>query len=251
MRNVMSIFRREIKSYFLSPIAYVVMTLFLLISGIVFYIIFNQLASESVGMSAGPFNAPQWIVRSYTGFISTVLLFLLPLITMGVYAEEKKKGTYELLFTSPLTNLQIIMGKLLANSCFCLVLFAGSVLLMMPLFWTEPPAIVPLLVSYLGLLLFSLSVLALGSFISTLTENQIVAAIMTFVLVLVLWFMNFFARTGSEGFQGVLAYLSPLQHLENFQKGVLDLTHTLYFLSVAVFGVFLTYRSLDSMRWRG
>jgi len=94
-------------------------------------------------------------------------------------------------------------------------------------------------------------VLSLGNFLSSLTENQIIAAILTFVLVLLLWFMNVFTQTGTEGVQGVLAYLSPLRHLEDFQKGVLDLAHGVYFLSVTVLGIFLTYRSLESLRWRG
>jgi ABC-2 type transport system permease protein len=191
------------------------------------------------------------VVRYYFGWLSTVLLFLVPLITMGVYAEEKKKGTYELLFTSPLTNLQIILGKFLANLAFGLILFAGSALVMLPLFLSEPPDPVPLLVGYLGLVLFLAAVLSLGNFLSSLTENQIIAAILTFVLVLLLWFMNVFTQTGTEGVQGVLAYLSPLRHLEDFQKGVLDLAHGVYFLSVTVLGIFLTYRSLESLRWRG
>jgi len=156
-----------------------------------------------------------------------------------------------LLFTSPLTNLQIILGKFLANLAFGLILFAGSALVMLPLFLSEPPDPVPLLVGYLGLVLFLAAVLSLGNFLSSLTENQIIAAILTFVLVLLLWFMNVFTQTGTEGVQGVLAYLSPLRHLEDFQKGVLDLAHGVYFLSVTVLGIFLTYRSLESLRWRG
>ena len=123
--------------------------------------------------------------------------------------------------------------------------------LMSPLFWTTPPDLGPVWVGYLGLILFAGSILTLGNFLSTLTENQIIAAVLTFVLVLVLWFLNVFARGGSEGVQGLLGYLSPLQHLDDFQKGVLDLSHVVYFLSLGFLGIFLTYRSLESMRWRG
>ncbi|HOS99444.1 MAG TPA: ABC transporter permease [Acidobacteriota bacterium] len=252
MKNTIHMFVKELKSYFFSPIAYVTLTLFLLISGFVFYLIFSDLARETaVGMGYQPVNVPQMVVRYYFGWLSTVLLFLVPLITMGVYAEEKKKGTYELLFTSPLTNLQIILGKFLANLAFGLILFAGSALVMLPLFLSESPDPVPLLVGYLGLVLFLAAVLSLGNFLSSLTENQIIAAILTFVLVLLLWFMNVFTQTGTDGVQGVLAYLSPLRHLEDFQKGVLDLAHGVYFLSVTALGIFLTYRSLESLRWRG
>lgn len=252
MRNVISVFQKELKSYFYSPIAYVVLTLFLLISGFVFYLIFTEAARQTtMGMEYGPFNAPQWVTRSYFGWLSTILLFLAPLMTMGVYAEEKKKGTYELLFTSPLTTMQIIFGKFLANLVFCLLLFGGSLALMSPLFWSAPPDFGPVWVGYLGLILFAGSILTLGNFLSTLTENQIIAAVLTFVLVLVLWFLNVFARGGSEGVQGVIGYLSPLQHLDDFQKGVLDLSHVVYFLSLGFLGIFLTYRSLESLRWRG
>jgi ABC-2 type transport system permease protein len=252
MKKIWHIFQKELKSYFYSPIAYVTLTLFLLISGFVFFLIFSDLARQtSMGMGYEAVNAPQLVTRYYFGWLSTILLFLVPLITMGVYAEEKKKGTYELLFTAPLYNLQIIFGKFLANLVFCLVLFAGSALLLTPLFLSAAPDSGPTLVAYLGLVLFAAAILSLGSFLSTLTENQIIAAILTFVFVLVLWFMNIFAESGTEGIRGVLSYLSPLRHLEDFQKGVLDLSHVVYFLSVSVFGVFLTYRSLETMRWRG
>jgi ABC-2 type transport system permease protein len=252
MKRIYYIFQKELKSYFFSPIAYVTLTLFLLISGFVFYLIFSEMARQtSMGMGYEGVNAPQMVTRYFFGWLSTILLFLVPLITMGVYAEEKKKGTYELLFTSPLHNLQLILGKFLANLAFCLLLFAGSALIMTPLFLAAPPDPGPTLVAYLGLILFAASILSLGSFLSTLTENQIIAAILTFVLVLVLWFMNIFAEGGTEGIQAYLSYLSPLRHLEDFQKGVLDLSHVVYFLSVCVLGVFLTYRSLETMRWRG
>ena len=140
----------------LLPIAYVTLTLFLVISGFVFFLIFSDLARQtSMGMGYEAVNAPQLVTRYYFGWLSTILLFLVPLITMGVYAEEKKKGTYELLFTSPLYNLQIIFGKFLANLVFCLVLFAGSALLMTPLFLTAAPDPGPTLVAYLGLVLFA------------------------------------------------------------------------------------------------
>lgn len=247
MRNIITILQKELRSYIWSPVAYAVLTLFLFITGFVYYIMFSAAAEQT----AAAFNAPQWIVRGYFGWLSTILLFLAPLITMGVYAEEKKKGTYELLFTSPLDNVHIILGKFLANLVFALSLFAASSLLLLTLTAVAPPEPVPLLVGYLGMALFASAILSLGNFVSTLTENQIVSAALTFVLVLTLWFLGVFSQNGTEGINGVLAYLSPMRHLEDFQKGVLDLSHVVYFLSVTFLGLFLTYRSLDSLRWRG
>jgi len=257
VKNVVHILQKELKSYFYSPIAYVTLTLFMLVSGFVFFLIFTDIAERTamsgmgMGMGAEPVNVPQLVERYFLGWLSTILLFLIPLITMGVYAEEKKKGTFELLFTSPLTNLEIVFGKYLANLVFCLILFGGSLLLQLPLFLAGAPDPGPLAVGYLGLILFAAGMISLGNYLSSLTENQIIAAILTFVLALLLWFFNFLAEAGTEGVKAVLGYLSPLQHLEDFQKGVLDLSHAVYFLSMAFLGLFLTYRTLESLRWRG
>lgn len=257
MKTVIHIMQKELKSYFYSPIAYVTLTLFMLVSGFVFFLIFTDISERTamsgmgMGMGSDPVNVPQLVERYFLGWLSTILLFLIPLITMGVYAEEKKKGTFELLFTSPLTTLQIVFGKYLANLAFCLVLFAGSVLLQAPLFLSGAPDAGPMCVGYLGLILFAAGMISLGNYLSSLTENQIIAAILTFVLALLLWFFNFFSESGTEGVKAILGYLSPLQHLEDFQRGVLDLSHSVYFLSMAFLGLFLTYRTLESLRWRG
>lgn len=252
MRNMISILQKELKSYFYSPIAYVALTLFLLVTGFVFYLVFSEAARQSaMGTSFGAVDAPQWVLRNYFGLITTILLFIIPLITMGVYAEEKKKGTMELLFTSPLTNIQIIFGKFLANLVFCLILLLGSAVLLIPLFLAAAPPAGPILVGYLGIVLFAAALVGLGNFLSSLTENQIVSAILTFVLVLMLWFLSAFAQGGTGGVAEVLAYISPLQHLDDFQKGVISLSNVVYFFSLWTFGMYLTWRSLESLRWRG
>jgi ABC-2 type transport system permease protein len=253
LNNVWHVMIKELKSYFYSPVAYVVLTLFILLVGWRYSVLLvNAVRQTAAGTQYAPFNGPQYVILNHFAVISTVLLFLLPLITMGVYAEEKKKGTIELLFTLPLSNGQIILGKFLANFLFCLLLFVGSGVPLLTLFHfaAVPPAIVPILVGYLGIILLTAAVLSLGHFLSTLTENQIVAAILTFVLVLVLYFFNEFAQQGNAGLAVVLRYLSPLSHLESFLVGTVDASHLIYFLSVWVFGMFLTYRTLESLRWR-
>jgi len=253
MKNVWHVMVKELKSYFYSPVAYVVLTLFILLVGWRFSVLLvNAALQTAAGTQYAPFDGPQYVVLNHFAVISTVLLFLLPLITMGVYAEEKKKGTMELLFTLPLSNGQIILGKFLANFLFCLLLFCGSAIPLVALFRfaATPPAVLPILVGYLGIVLLTAAVLSLGHFLSTLTENQIVAAILTFVLVIVLYFFNEFGQAGNEGLAVVLRYLSPLSHLESFMVGILDVSHLIYFVSVWVFGIFLTYRTLESLRWR-
>jgi len=254
MNNVLWLIQKELKSYFYSPVATVVLTLFFLLIGWRYTVFLSAAAQQSsAGMRYLPFNGPQYVIMNYFAVISTILLFLLPLITMGVYAEEKKKGTFELLFTSPLTNVQILLGKYLANFLFCLLLFTGSAVPLITLFFFSdpPPDVLPIIIGYLGLILLTGSLLSLGNFLSTLTENQIIAAILTFILILFLFFFYEFSQHGTEGYLAILRHLSPLAHLESFLAGILDLSNIVYFLSLWLFGMFLTYRSLESLRWRG
>lgn len=250
MNKVIAILQKELRTIFYSPVAWVTVTIFMLCAAYVFQLYFFEIANISVNRP-DPFNAPQLLTRVYFGFISTIFLFLIPLITMGVYAEERKKGTSELLFTVPLTNFQIVAGKFLSGLAFAAFLLAGSAVVLLPLFFTAPPDTAPFLLAYLGLALYAGAVVALGNFISTLTENQVVAAAITFVLMLVLFLFNQYSARGTEGLQGVLGYLSPIRHLDDFINGVFDLSHAVYFLSAAALGLFLTYRSLESNRWRG
>jgi ABC-2 type transport system permease protein len=255
MKNILAIWQREVKSYFLSPIAYVVLTVFLFIAGFFFYTILTAWVQQTMmqaayGQGSQPVDVPGMVSRSFFGTISVVLLFMIPMLTMGLFAEEKKRGTIELLLTTPVGNLQVMMGKYLASLTFLLIMYLASGITISALFIYGQPDWKPILAGYLGLILYGSALLAVGLFISTLTENQIVAGVITLGVILILWLVDALA-TGAQGMmKDVLSYLSVISHLDDFIKGVIDTTHVIFYLTFAFFGLFLTYRSLESLRWK-
>jgi ABC-2 type transport system permease protein len=176
---------------------------------------------------------------------------MIPMITMGLFSEEKKRGTIELLLTAPVTDLQVVLGKFLAAFTFFLIMLLSTWIPMAVLYIYGDPASGPILTAYLGLLLYGLALLAVGVFISTLTENQIIAAVLSFGAIMGLWLVDILADQAEATSKEVLTYLSVLKHLEDFMKGVFATSHIIFYLSLTVVGLFLTYRSIDSMRWRG
>jgi ABC-2 type transport system permease protein len=255
MQTILAIWQREMKGYFVSPIAYVVLTLFLLISGVFFFGDLNALyqytmSTAQMGQGTQPIDVPGEVVRSLFGTFTIILLFLLPMLTMGVFAEEKKRGTIELLLTTPVGNLQALLGKFLATLTFLLILFASTAITISPLFFFSKPDWKPMLVGFLGMFLYGAAILALGVFISTLTENQIIAVFVTFVLSLVLLVIRVFADSTTGIAKDVINYLALTGHLDDFIKGVIDTSNVIYYVTFAFVGLFLAYRSLESMRWK-
>ncbi len=255
MQNILAIWQREMKAYFVSPIAYVVLTVFLFLSGFFFYgiltaVVQNTMMQAQMGQGAQPIDVPGIVSRSFFGTMSVVLLFMIPMLTMGLFAEEKKRGTIELLLTTPVGNFQAMMGKYLASLSFLLVMFLSSGITISALFIYGQPEWKPILGSYLGLILYGAALLAVGLFISTLTENQIVAVVITFGVILVLWLIESMAVGAQGAARDVLSYLSVIGHLDDFIKGVIDTSHIIFYVTFAFVGLFLTYRSLESMRWK-
>jgi ABC-2 type transport system permease protein len=252
--NTLTIFRKELNSYFRSPIAYGVMAFFALITGYFFYIAvayFVQMGIQSSMMGQSqPMNVNESVIRPLFGNISVIGLFIIPMITMRLFAEEKRTGTIELLITSPVTDLEIILGKWLAALALYASILLVSLLSMVTLFMYGNPDWRPVLVGYLGLLLQGGCLLAIGTFISTCTRNQIVAGVAGFSVCLLLWVLDWLSSFQDSVGAKVIAYLSVLQHFDSFSKGVLDSKDILYYLSAIFIGLFLTARSLESLRWR-
>ena len=261
MRNCLALVKKELHSLFVSPIAYVILAVFFAVTGYFFYIILGNVIefmmqrafqSQQFGAAPPPFDASTTVIRGFFGVLGTILLFLVPMITMGVFAEEKRRGTIELLFTSPLTNLQLILGKFTALVLFLLVMLVPSILNSVLLYYLSDPTppLSPMLMGYLGAFLLGGALLAMGVFVSSLTENQIISAVITFGAFLVLWVID--AAVGSATTLGneVIRYLSVLNHYEDFTKGVLDSQHIVFYLSFIFLGLFLTSLSLDSVKWR-
>jgi len=197
-------------------------------------------------------DMPGMITRGFLSTMSVILLFVMPMLTMGLFSEEKKRGTIELLLTAPLTDLQVVLGKFFAGVTFFLILLLTTWIPTGFLYLYSSPALGPILTAYLGLLLYGLALIAIGLFISTLTENQIIAAVLSFGTIMVLWLVDVLANNAdSTTGKAVLTYLSIISHLDDFMKGVLSTSHIIFYMSLMLVALFLTYRSIDSLRWRG
>jgi len=254
MRNVWTIFRKEIRSYFVSPVAYLLLTMFALIFGFFFwnalgYFVFVGMESQMRGQSF-PMNVNEELIRPLLSNISVVGLFLIPMITMRLFAEEKRTGTIELLATSPIRDIEVILGKWLA----AVTLYAGILLLTAVnfafLFKYGNPDWKQLAIGYLGLLLQAGALLAIGTFISTLTKNQIIAGGATFGVCLLLWVLEWVSGYETSTWARVLSYMSVITHFESFSKGLLASKDAIFYVTVIFFGLFLTARSMESLRWR-
>ena len=255
MRNVLAITQKELRSYFASPIAYIIIGLFAFLYGYFFVVMLNYFmrASMNMGQMGGPqaMNLNQDMLRPVLQNVTVLLLFVLPAMTMRSYAEERRSGTIELLLTSPVTDLQIVLGKFIGALTLYGVMLAVTLIHIAVLFMYGSPEWKPVLTSYLGLLLLGGSFLSVGLFISTLTTNQIVAYIVTFATFLTLWIISWIGTFSSGMLTDVTAYLSIIEHFDDFSKGVIDTTHVIYYLSLITFGLFLTAKSVDTERWRG
>lgn len=254
MNKVLLIASKEFKSYFSSPIAYLLMAFFGLIFGYGLYTATAQtyqMSFRSMQMGQAPtININDEIIRPLLGFASTIALFLIPMITMRLVAEEKKTGTIELLLTSPVKDYQIILGKWLgAMALFLCILGMSAINIAMLFFWGKPD-LRPVLVAYLGLILQGGCLLAIGLFISTMTRNQIIAGGVTFFVCLLLWLLSWSTAFDTSATSQVLNYLSIVTHFDNFAKGLLDSKDVIFYLSMIFFGLFLTSRSMESLRWR-
>ena len=252
--NTFTIARKEIESYFRSPIAYGVMAFFALIAGYFFYasvMFFVRRGMEMAMMGQSqPMDLNEYIVRPLLSNISVIALFLIPMITMRLFAEEKRSGTIELLLTSPLRDWEILLGKFLGAMALYTAMLGISFLSMLILFAYGKPDWRPLLVGYLGLLLQGGALLAIGTFISNCTKNQIVAGVAGFAVCLMLWILNWVSEFGTTIPERILSYIAVTSHFDSFAKGVLDLKDIVYYLSVIFIGLFLTARSMEALRWR-
>jgi ABC-2 type transport system permease protein len=255
MGNIIAIAQKELKSYFSSPIAYIVIGLWALLYGYFFVAILGFFVRQSMQMMQmqGPqaMNVNQQLIRPLLQNVTILILFLMPMVTMRTYAEEKRSGTIELLLTSPVTDFQIIMGKFLGAVALYVIMLAVTLLHLGLLFIYGNPEWKPILTAYIGLLLLGSCFISLGLLISSLTKNQIVAGMVTFAVFLMLWVITWIGSFSGPTVDKLTQYLSIIDHYDDFGKGVLDTTHVIYYLSFITFGLFLTAKSVDTERWRG
>ena len=254
--NLLAILRKEFLSYFASPFAYVIAAIFWLISGVFFSLMLSQLM-EGVEFArqsgiTDPIDVPGDFLTSYLGVIISLVLVLLPAISMGLYAEERKRGTLELLATSPITNWVVALGKLLGAVVFFSVLMIPLWLYQVIVFSTSSPPIQLdlVLLANGAVLLVTAAILSLGMFISSLTENVIIAYILTFVLVLVLWIFDVFGQQFSGAVGDFFSHLSLFQNYQDLISGLLSSKSIIILFSYIFLGVFLTAQSIEGLRFQ-
>jgi ABC-2 type transport system permease protein len=258
--NILAIFRKELQSYFLSPLAYVVAGVFWLLSGIVFvYLllsdqgIIQEIAlSEQSGIPMPPVDVPYLFLLRYLGIIGSLTSFIVPLLSMGLYAEERKAHTLELLATSPVYNWVVALGKLAGVVVFYITLLMPMLVLELVAFAAAdrpvPPA-VPLL-AHLALILLATALLSLGMFLSTLTSSTIIAAILTFTLVICLATVDLVAEQLGQPLEAAIAHLSLIKHYDTMVQGVFDSSSLFVFASYILLGIFLTAQSIELLRFQ-
>ena len=260
MKNIFAVYVRELISYFVSPIFYILAFVFLLVMGNSFKDSFFNFATQTARYLVAltnyggtiPLINVNHVASSMFTFMNFLFLLIVPLLTMRLYAEEKKNGTMELLMTSPITTTQVLLGKFLS----CLTIYVIMMLLTISfniiimiqssgkLDWG------PVLSSYLGTFLFGTTLIAIGMFFSSLTENQIVAASLTVTFLMGLWLLTFTSRLLSPPFNQVIRYIAISEHLDSFIYGFVGLHHITYFLSMTTLWLFLTGITIESARWR-
>ena len=256
MRHLWTIALKEIRSYFYSPIAYVLMAVFLIIQGYMFSSIVTFASRQSVQLlrfqgTAPRINLNELVFRPTFHNVSVVLLLIVPILTMRLFSEEKKTKTAELLLTSPLTISEIVLGKYIG----ALVVYLAMVglTLYMPLLLSIYGQVNwgTVFSGYLGLILLGAVFLAIGLFASSVTENQVIAALVSFGLLLMVWLMGWAASVvEGTGLGEILSYLSILDHFDGLLRGLVETRTIVYYLSLVTFGLFLTHRVVEPQRWK-
>ncbi len=257
MRNIIAICKRELLSFFVSPIAYFVITGFALLVGFFF---FNYLAffarmyemSQMMAFRGGAElpNLNQVVIEGLFQTMVVILVFLIPLLTMRIIAEEKRRGTFELLITSPVSVSQVVWGKFLSLAVVIITMLAVSFIFPLLLMVYGNPEIPPIISGFCGVALCALGFASIGMAVSSFTENQIVAGVSSMVVLLLLYVIQAPAESLGGTSAEVLRYLSPIDQVQQFLRGVISLKSLTYFASLILFGIFLSQRALEAHRWR-
>lgn len=256
MRNVFVIAWRDVRAMFVSPIAYVVLTGFLLLAGWFFFNLLGQfnrmvmIYSGLEGYDTTWLNLNDAVIAPLLQNLSVVLLIVIPMLTMRSFAEERSSGTYELLFTSPVRVAEIVLGKFLAGLFMVTLMVALTLLYAGILLYFGNPEIGLLASGFLGLYLVAVAYVAVGNFTSALTSNQIIAAVSSLVILLLLFVISWPADGASESTKQVLTYISVTEHLSTMIRGIIDTKDLVYFGSLVAVFLFLTHRAVESARWK-
>jgi ABC-2 type transport system permease protein len=236
MSNVFAILKRELRAYFYSPIAYVVYGLFLVLTGFFFSLLL--------------FSSRQATLQPLTYNIIITLLFFAPLLTMKLFAEERKMGTLEMLMTKPVRDVEVVLGKFFAALSFYLLMLVSTLVYVGVILQFGDPDIGPIITGYVGLFFVGASFIALGTFASTLTENQIISAVITFSLALLFWILNWLSGNFGLPSESIFSQLSLSFHFDDFVKGVVDWRSVVFYISFIFFWIFATVKSIEVRKWK-
>lgn len=236
MTNIPTVFRREMNAYFLSPVAYVVIVVFLVVSGYFF--------------QQALFITNEASLRYSLAISQFIFSILTPVITMRLLAEESKTGTIETLMTAPVTDLEVVLGKFLSAWGLYGVMLAPTLIYIALLSWVGSPDIGPVISSYIGLMLMGAMFVSIGLLVSSLTKNQIVAAVIGIVSLMLLWVVGYYVAGGEGWFSEVLKYIGTFGHWDTFTKGLVDTRDVVYYVSLTALFIFITVRVVESRKWR-
>jgi ABC-2 type transport system permease protein len=257
MRNTLVIAGKELQGYFVQPVAYVVLTVFLLLAGWFFFALLRQFDEliqlvQMMGQQQQlqTMNLNTRVIDPLLHDLSIVLVIVMPALTMRVFAEEKRTGTYELLLTAPVRTGEIVAGKFIAAACFTLIMIGLAWIFPLILMVFGNPEVGVMFAGYLALALLAVTFVAVGLFTSSLTQNQIIAAISSFGLLILLYVISWPAEAGGGVAWSLLKYLSLPDHFSRMVRGVIDTSDIVFFLSVTIVALFLAQRSVESARWR-
>ncbi len=258
MKNILTLTRKELRSYFQSPIAYVVIAMFLLVAGIIFSLRFSLFYHDSLEISRNPYlmqqyglNVTEHVLEPMFFTLNFLSLLMIPMLTMRSLAEDRKTGTIELLLTYPVRDIEVAVSKFLA--CFLVYACMLGLTLVYPALSAKVanPEFGSVTMGYVGLLLSGAAFVALGIFVSSLTENQIIAVSVSYGLLLLFWLFGAAENLVPQPYNIVLADLSLFKHMEDFARGVLDTHDLVYYVCFAALFMFLTLRSLEIAKWKG
>ncbi len=255
MKSVWTIAKKELKTFFYSPIAYILTAFFLLVSGFFFYNILAWANEQTMRMMQSGYpidrlNINRMLFEPFFNNMTIILMFLLPLLTMRLFADEKKMRTEELLLTSPARPFAIIAGKYLASLIIYAVILLLTATFAVFVFLYGNPEAAPLLTAYLGLFLLGAVFIAIGLFASALTENQVIAAAISFSTILLIWVISWVGESGPGAWRAILTYLSFFSHFRNMVGGVIDTQDIVYYLSFIFLGLYLTRAVFEFRKWR-
>ena len=252
MGKIFLIAKKDFQSYFHSPIAYIIISVFLFLIGFIFFNLlshFQQSQLQFMQVSQGPKpTISENIITPMFGNINVILLFVVPFITMRLISEERKEQTLTLLMAAPIRSIDIILGKFLAGVGLVSVMLAGTLIYPIILFFGSSPDVGVLLGNYLGMLLVICTYIAIGLFWSSCTENQIISAVMTFGALLFFWLVGLLGTQSGSVWGELFDHLSIITHFLNFSQGILTIGDMVYYLSFTCFALFGAYTVFDIER---